>query len=281
MIGRLFAGMFDDAAMFPPAKIAPPQAVREHLRHRLRWYEELLGPLVCTAARLPVVEECAATLGVTPDGPLDVAVVVPEGIDAVPSALQTARQCTHVRVRAVEAPLAGASISTVSETAERLAAAHVSMYVEIPVSQVSERQVHELRDSNARLKLRTGGTTIDAFSTEEELAAPIVTCAAELLPFKCTAGLHHAVRHRDRSTGFEHHGFLNIALAARVAAGTGSVRATATMLAERDGQTLATEAARLRSSDVDGVRALFASIGTCSIDEPVHDLLELGLVSTT
>jgi hypothetical protein len=53
------------------------------------------------------------------------------------------------------------------------------------------------------------------------------------------------------------------------------------MLAERDGQALATEASHLRTSDVAGVRAVFASIGTCSIDEPVHDLLELGLVSTT
>ena len=33
-------------------------------------------------------------------------------------------------------------------------------------------------------------------------------------PFKCTAGLHHAVRHTG-DDGFEHHGFLNVLLATR------------------------------------------------------------------
>ena len=36
-------------------------------------------------------------------------------------------------------------------------------------------------------------------------------------PFKCTAGLHNAVRHRAADTGFEHHGFLNVLLATRQA----------------------------------------------------------------
>ena len=37
------------------------------------------------------------------------------------------------------------------------------------------------------------------------------------MPFKCTAGLHHAVRHRAADTGFEHHGFLNVLLAVAAA----------------------------------------------------------------
>ena len=42
---------------------------------------------------------------------------------------------------------------------------------------------------------------------------------ARSVPFKCTAGLHQAVRHTGATTGFEHHGYLNILLATARAVG--------------------------------------------------------------
>ena len=47
----------------------------------------------------------------------------------------------------------------------------------------------------------------------------ITACAERAVAFKCTAGLHHAVRHDDPATGFRHHGFLNIVVATGRAAG--------------------------------------------------------------
>ena len=104
-------------------------------------------------------------------------------------------------------------------------------------------------------------------------------CAAELLPFKCTAGLHNAVRHRDADTLFEHHGFLNVALAARAAAASGSATATSAALGERAPDTVAAQVRELSASGVATIRELFASFGTCSITEPVGDLTSMGLVS--
>jgi hypothetical protein len=98
------------------------------------------------------------------------------------------------------------------------------------------------------------------------------------LRFKCTAGLHHAVRHRDPLTMFEHHGFLNLLLAARIAAATGNLVATADALAERDPAALAYRTSDLTATDVTASRALVASLGTCSIHEPIDDLLAMGLV---
>ena len=53
------AGLFDDAALFPPAELPMPQAVAAHLAHRQAWYGPLVGPFVCPTKRLP---ELAAVL---------------------------------------------------------------------------------------------------------------------------------------------------------------------------------------------------------------------------
>ena len=59
-------------------------------------------------------------------------------------------------------------------------------------------------------KFRTGGLAAELFPTPVELAAVICACRDRELPFKLTAGLHHAMRHTDPETGFTHHGFLNV-----------------------------------------------------------------------
>lgn len=272
---ELFAGLFDDAALYPPAATELDEAVVAHGRHRLSWYSDMVGPFVCNAARIRALDERVRATGLAP---LDVALVVPDGIDALSAALGTVSACAALTLRAVEVPLGEHRLAAALRAIEA-PAANTPVYLEIPVLAVTETQVHELRAAGIRLKLRTGGTSIDAFRTEAELAAPIVMCAAERLAFKCTAGLHNAVRHRDSQTLFEHHGFLNVAVAARTAAQTGSAGATAAALAEREPTAVADRIRRLTPADVTAVRALFRSFGTCSIAEPVTDLVLMGLVS--
>jgi hypothetical protein len=107
-----------------------------------------------------------------------------------------------------------------------------------------------------RVKLRCGG----AVTPSAEQVALVITCCREAgVPFKATAGLHHAVRRG------EEHGFLNV-LAATTAP-SGRIEA---VLAEEDPAKL----------DVAGAdRSLFVSFGSCSWREPVDDLVELGLLS--
>jgi hypothetical protein len=275
MTEPLFLGMFDDAAMFPPAKIAVDRAVAGHARHRLSWYEEFVGPLVSLETRLLWVDELAARLGLLT---VDVALVVPYGPDSVAEAVRVADKCEHIKLRGVEIGLRSEPLREALATGAGLADRGIPVYVEIPIPQVTERHVHRLREAGLFLKLRTGGTTIDAFSTEAELARPIVFCAAERLKFKCTAGLHNAVRHRDSETLFEHHGFLNITLATLTAAGTGSVATVRDVLSERDPSALAAQAHALTAADVKVIRSLFGSFGTCSVTEPIDDLIAMGLV---
>lgn len=275
-VAALFAGLFDDASMFPPQDEHPAPAVAGHLAHRVAWYADLVGPFVCAAGRLAPIEAQAARHGIER---LDVALVIPSGVDSLDRTLDLARRCERLHVVSIDIPMRLHRFGDVLSRLEPLVRDDRHVYLEIPVPEITEHQVHSLAPTGVRLKLRTGGTSIEAFHNERQLAEPLVMCAAERLAFKCTAGLHNALRHRDPDTLFEHHGFLNVALAARVAASTGSHAATRAMLAERDPAAVAARVGTLTATDVRAIRALFSSFGTCSIDEPVNDLLEMGLVS--
>ncbi|MEJ7755398.1 MAG: hypothetical protein WKF83_02780 [Nocardioidaceae bacterium] len=96
-------------------------------------------------------------------------------------------------------------------------------------------------EAGVRLKFRTGGVAAEAFPSEQELAGAIVAAVARGVPFKCTAGLHNAARHRDAATGFEHHGFLNVLLATSLAVEGAATADLSAMLAEVDGTTLASQ----------------------------------------
>jgi hypothetical protein len=275
-LAELFTGLFDDASMFPPRDEPVQSAVTGHLAHRAAWYADLVGPFVCAAKRLAAVDALAARHGVDQ---LEVTMVVPAGLETLGQAVEQARHCERIRLAGVEVPLGPHRlVDALSHLVPLLADAR-GVYLEIPVPAVTEHHVHALAPTGVRLKLRTGGTSIEAFQNEDRLAAPVVMCAAERLAFKCTAGLHHAIRHRDRSTLFEHHGFLNLALAARVAAATASHAATRAVLAERDPASVARQVGALTPADVHASRALFTSFGTCRIDEPVADLIDMGLVN--
>ncbi len=124
-------------------------------------------------------------------------------------------------------------------------------------------------------KFRTGGLAAELFPTPIELAAVICACRDRALPFKLTAGLHHAIRHADPETGFVHHGFLAV-LAGTLAAtaGDAEVADVAEVLASSDPIPLV-EAVRRHLADE---RPLWIGFGTCDIPEPLADLDRLGVL---
>jgi hypothetical protein len=95
------------------------------------------------------------------------------------------------------------------------------------------------------------------------------------LPFKATAGLHHAVRYTDPETGFTHHGFLNLLLAVAAALSKGEVEE---VLAATDADALADAAKAMDHDTARAVRRLLVAYGSCSISTPLADLVELGLL---
>ncbi|BCJ38090.1 hypothetical protein Athai_55930 [Actinocatenispora thailandica] len=301
-IPALFRALVDDAALFPPGNAPMSVAVAEHRHHRSAPYTDLVGPLLLPAARWSELVDCldAAPGGIeTPDAQrlghrpvrLDIGLIGP--IDQLDAVVPAARAEPRVALRQLECPVGAEPdpVGAVRDVAARLDAAvdrTVRRFVELPRGPRLLDAVDAIAtargDGAAGAKLRTGGLTADAFPTEPELARFVDRCRGHGQPFKLTAGLHHAVRHTAASTGFEHHGYLNVLAAVCLDwlpdppfAGTEQA------LACREAGPLAEVARAMlaRPGEAGRSRAWFASYGSCSVAEPLTDLVELGLLDRT
>lgn len=234
----LFTRLFDDAALFPPARTPLPDAVAAHLA---RHDSPLIGSFVCPVDRL----------GELP-GSVRVSVVLPTADTPVPA---------RTGIVAIEAPDARPGV--------------VTTYSEIPVAQIDAVRLAALRAAGLRLKIRTGGVRPEMFPSEAVLARALWLAVRGGVAFKLTAGLHDPIRHRDPVTGFEHHGFLNVLLATARALQGYDIERT---LADQDGERVAAGVAGIDDILAKAVRHHFISFGTCSIGEPVGGLLRYRLL---
>jgi hypothetical protein len=286
--------LVDDAAIFPPGNVPLDRAVAEHRAHLTSEYAALVGSFVISDVKVPdlldVLDESPEVEPV--ETPLAINLVVTGGAGAIEPAVRWATRTPLLRLTALECALRDeddlarnalrvcAALDTV---AEELGDAEV--YVEPPRLEGDPGPgwlgaLDELAARDLRLKFRTGGTTPDAFPTEAELAASIDAGLDRELAFKCTAGLHHAVRHRDDETGFEHHGFLNVLLATRLLL-DGDRDAAWTVLNQHDPGITVLEVLAYSLDDLASTRRWFTSFGSCSILEPHDDLVDLGLITPT
>lgn len=153
-------------------------------------------------------------------------------------------------------------------------------YIEVPRGDRRTAVLEALAGGPHRAKFRTGGVEAHLYPDERELAEAIVATVRLGLAYKATAGLHHAVRNTDPGTGFEQHGFLNLLLATEAAHRGEPVEAVAEILGERDGATIAAGVRALTPDRAAAARTGFVSFGTCSITDPLNDLLRLGLLGS-
>jgi hypothetical protein len=276
MIGDIFRGLFDDASLFPPASLKMVDAVAGHLRHQAAWYRETSGPFVCADTRLGQLSMVLTATGVTE---LDLALVLPGGPGSLTAATDAVFADPRLRLRAIELPIGNDSAADVASALDVTPLQGASAFLEIPVAQTDASTLQVVADHRYLVKLRTGGTTAEAFPDEATLGRCLTALAGLRQPFKCTAGLHHAVRHRAADTGFEHHGFLNVLLAVRTALDGGTGADVTAVLADQEAGRVARAVADLDSDQAAEARGLFTSFGTCSTDEPMADLVTLGLVS--
>lgn len=285
----LFRALIDDAAVFPPGNAPMEVAVPAHREHRAAWYADMIGPFLCPASRL---DELTGQLN--DDAELGVTVIVDTGTGGIGEAVDTVAAERRLILRGVEVALRGEPGGGVAggfglpDAARRTVAAldaavggpddDEPSYVEVPRVDGWRDALEIIAESGYRAKLRTGGPTPEAFPSEEEVARFIVACLELDVPFKLTAGLHHAVR-RSAPDAREEHGFCNALLAVAVALDGGDVQTIAGVLADREAGGIAERIEALPAERASSVRAWLGSYGSCSVTEPIDDLLDLKLIT--
>jgi hypothetical protein len=232
----LFARLIDHAPLFPPAQLPLPEALEEHRLAREGPHGWIVRRFVAPASVLGRLDGESLALSVVCDADFD---------------------STDPRIESLEVPPNAEHSNAGGET-----------YLEVDPGTAPDVAEHLARDGT-RLKVRCGPTA----PSVDSLAAAIRACKVHSLPFKATAGLHHAVRREGQ------HGFVNL-LAATI---FGDEEAA---LAEEDVEAIRTDGDVFRWRDrtasvaeVERARGLFVAFGSCSFDEPVDDLRALGLLA--
>jgi hypothetical protein len=246
-------------------------AVPAHIGHRQAWFAPLIGPLL-----IPVADRDAFR-ALAPPG-------TPVGLVGEPAAIEAAHGDLPPGTRQIESPVAKRGEDPLPGI-ERLAALMRKTdepwmwYCEVPLAWGLMSALDTIAALRAEglptaAKFRTGGLAAELFPTPVELAAVICACRDRDLPFKLTAGLHHAVRHTDAETGLVHHGFLNILVAVLAAADGAEPADLAGLLAATEAAPLAD----LARAALERPRPLWVGFGSCSVTDPVTDLTTLGLL---
>ena len=275
--------LVDDAAIFPPGDSPLPDAVGAYTSRREQWYADLVGSFVVTDVKIPDVGAPA----------LPLSIVVTGGAGAIAGAARLALKSGN--------PVAGVEIALrdlddLAGNARRVVAAvdalraeggldeEVPVYVELPHQDTGHAWLaaaDEVSGAELRLKFRTGGLEADAFPHARTLAAWIDAALDRETPFKCTAGLHNAVRHTGadaRDHPVDRHGFLNVLLATRVAFDGAGRDDVVGLLEQRDHEALLGLWRDQGEDAMARARRWFTSFGSCSVTEPLDDLITLGLL---
>lgn len=260
----LLSRFIDDAALFPPARLDMAAALEGHARHRTSAHSWMVARFVCPASKLDQFHS---------DQPIPFSVVLDGGLDDLPRAVGAG--AVEIKLPPDDLERAAADLSaSLGETG----LGGVEAFAEIPVAGRSPDQIAAAVEALAgapgiSAKVRCGG---EAIPSPEELAAFLVACRDAGIAFKATAGLHHPLR------GQREHGFLNLAAATALALSGADAGGVAAALTEElitlDAGGLHTGDGRVGPEALAQVRERFLSVGSCSIDEPVHDLAALGVL---
>ncbi len=280
----LFAGLIDDAAVFPPGNASVPEAVRRHREHRTAWFAPVIGPLVVPDAELAQVSRAVLDNAGADGEQLAVSAVISSGAGGLVALAR--RDLPGVEIVAAEVALRdlddlAGNAGRVVAAAEELDPDQVSVFVEVPFGHGWIGAVEVIEASGLFGKIRTGGLEADAFPTADRLAQQLSVLIEADLPFKATAGLHRAWPNTvvgERGETLHQHGFVTLLMAIEALIDGAGTDAAVDLLQLDDPGRMFTALQGWDEPAAARVRRRFRGFGCCGVTEPVADLVSLGLL---
>lgn len=282
----LLKSLIDYAGLFPPSGLSMADAVANYDRYRVSPDAWALGRFIVPAARLAEFEQWF----VANRTPWHLSALI--GQNASEDLARIAEfNAGHQHAAIIDTLEAKATRPSEVQALRREVPDSIILYFEIPTKEDPRPLIDAIGAAHSRAKIRTGGLTDEMFPPAEQILRFLESCISANVAFKATAGLHHPVRclrpltyERDSPSGTMH-GFLNFFLAAAFLLDGMAAEDLKTLLLEEDPSSFALEETsiswrghRLSQSRLLESRALAASFGSCSFEEPMEDLLALNLL---
>jgi hypothetical protein len=263
-------------------------AVEKHRAHAAGPESWMLARFIVPVSRLNELE--TAIVYNPPQEPWRVSVLAGDDLaGAIPAVLAFNAHVRDAQIDSLEAK----SPSNLGSIADQAAAVPegFAVYWEIAAGSDPSSAIAAVAGARQRAKIRTGGVQPEMFPTGEQVARFVRCCDQAHVPFKATAGLHHPMRGQYRLTyepgaaSTTMHGFLNLLLAAAFQWAGVNEQETAALLEAAPGAFRMTRKGVswqrhwVSTEQIRSAREKLAiSFGSCSFDEPVADLRQLGLL---
>lgn len=293
-LNTLLEGVIDYAGLFPPAALGMEEATAEYLMHLNGPESWLVNRFICPASRLNEFSdqleiqqaEIEFEVSVLGTGGSDVSQFARSVTEDIAGFMTFSSKCSDIcEIQAFEVKAPKGDIKAAAKALSPLS--EIEVFLEIPWGESMLDDLHAIAETEwLGAKARTGGLDAASFPSSEQLALFIQECLNLNVACKLTAGLHHPIRQRDPITGGMMHGFLNVLAAAALAdehsLGRREIVAILETVAPRafsfDQDGLEWNGLRTNLDGIEDMRGIVVGFGSCSVKEPMEDLVRLGLL---
>jgi hypothetical protein len=291
-VRALLSEIVDYAGLFPPSQLSMSEAVANYGAYKNGNYNWMLGRFIVPVNRLDEFSESAKDFFLRDAESWKLSVLAGEDI------YETIREiedfnAEHAPRSVCDAMEVKANTSSLIEKITDVVPPNLTTYFEIPLTEDLTDLVSTLAINKQRAKIRTGGIVENAFPSAEQIMRFMRICLAANVPFKATAGLHHPIRcmkpltyEKDAPAGTMN-GFLNVFLAAGFLKQGYKPSFINEFLEDESAENFTfddngvswRQEHFLSTAQLENLREKnIISFGSCSFDEPIEDLQEIGIL---
>jgi hypothetical protein len=218
-VKTLLSSIVDYAGLFPPANLDLPQVIDRYQRYRHASESWMLGRFVLPLSKLSELVSLLLSFPEDNSDPWPLSIILSTDLNSAIAQIISFNHPT-LTIQSLEiSPLSPADIKAIGAQIPP----YLDCFFEIPMTEPITPYLDVLQTLGASAKIRTGGIAEASFPSTTQLGQCLLAFAKAQVPFKATAGLHHALpgchpmTYGLDSLSTSMQGFLNLAIASALA----------------------------------------------------------------